>query len=70
MTPKWPCLVLALFLVFGAAGCAVTTQPFEYHDDRNEKAGPGLLSGEEGGFILYETPKAKKDQHDTASQKE
>jgi len=55
MTPKlkWICLVSAVFLVFEVAGCASTPQPFVYHDDRNDKPGPGLFSGDEGGFVIY-----------------
>ena len=37
-------------LIVGIAGCASTPQPFVYHDDRDEKPGPGLFSGEEGGL--------------------
>ena len=50
---KWICLVLVVLLVIGIAGCASTPQSFEYHDDRDEKPGPGLFSGEEGGFVIY-----------------
>ena len=35
------------------AGCATSLQPFDYHDDRDEKPGPGLFSGEEGGFVIH-----------------
>ncbi len=44
---------MAVLLVIGIAGCASTPQSFEYHDDRGEKPGPGLFSGEEGGFVVY-----------------
>ncbi len=50
------CLVLAILLVMEIAGCASTPQPFEYHDDRDEKPGPGLFSGEDGGYIIYGKP--------------
>jgi hypothetical protein len=34
-------------------GCASAPQPFDYHEDRDEKPGPGLFSGEEGGFVIF-----------------
>ena len=68
MKPKWKriCLVSVVFLGFGIAGCASTMQPFAYHDDRDEKPGPGLFSGDEGGFVIYgqtsENADATKEQ--------
>ena len=53
---------MAVLLMFGGVGCASMTQPFEYHDDRDEKPGPGLFSGEEGGYIIYGESRAKKDR--------
>lgn len=53
---KWLCLVPALFLSIGVTGCASTPRSFEYHDDRDEKPGPGLFSGEKGGYIIYGNP--------------
>lgn len=35
------------------AGCATSPQPFDYHDDREDKPGRGLFSGEEGGFVIH-----------------
>jgi hypothetical protein len=48
-------IVFGLILVaaIAVAGCAASPQPFAYHDDRDEKPGPGLFSGEEGGFVIY-----------------
>ena len=39
-------------MVLGLAACASRPQPFDYHDDRDEKPGPGLFSGDEGAFII------------------
>ncbi len=63
MTPKWKwiCLVAAVFMVIEVAGCASTPQPFVYHDDRDEKPGPGLFSGGEGGFVIYGQSPEKTD---------
>ncbi|WP_319407909.1 hypothetical protein [uncultured Desulfosarcina sp.] len=63
MAPKWKWifLVSAVFLVFVVAGCASTPQPFVYHDDREEKPGSGLLSGDEGGFVIYGQSPEKTD---------
>lgn len=52
---------MVVLLGFGSAGCAWKTQPYEYHDDRDEKPGPGLFSGEEGGFIIYGEGLEKKE---------
>ena len=57
---KWACLASAVLLVVWIAACASTPQRFEYHDDRDEKPGPGLFSGEEGGYIIYGKPPAQK----------
>jgi hypothetical protein len=35
------------------AGCAASPEAFDYHDDRDEKPGPGLFSGDEGGYVIY-----------------
>ncbi len=37
-------------------GCAVTPQPFAYRDDRDEKPGPGLFSGDQGAYTVYGEP--------------
>lgn len=65
MEPKWKwiCLVSVVLLVFGAFGC-VTPQPFAYHDDRDEKSGPGLFSGDEGGFVIYGRTSENSDTTD------
>jgi hypothetical protein len=54
-------LVPVVFLVAGIAGCASTPQPYTYHDDRDEKPGPGLFSGEKGGYIIYGEPPAQAE---------
>ena len=50
MMRQW---ILALAIAVMAAGCAASPQPFEYHDDRDEKPGPGLFSGDRGGFVIH-----------------
>lgn len=55
-------LVLIVLMGFGVAGCTWPTQPIAYHDDRDEKPGPGLFSGEEGGFIIYGQAREKKER--------
>ncbi|MEE4111208.1 MAG: hypothetical protein V2I40_00245 [Desulfobacteraceae bacterium] len=52
-------MMLAAVLIAGLAGCASLPQPFDYHDDRDEKPGPGLFSGEKGGFVIYGEPPAQ-----------
>lgn len=45
--------------VIGITACALTSKPFEYHDDREEKQGTGLFSGEDGGFVITTEPESK-----------
>lgn len=68
---KQICAAGAILAVVGVSGCAMTTQPFEYHDDRNEKPGPGLFSGEKGGFVIYGGHAGDRtDREDTAAGEE
>jgi hypothetical protein len=48
---RWRAWVMAAMV--GMAGCAASPEPFDYHDDRDEKPGPGLFSGEKGGVVIY-----------------
>lgn len=41
-----------MLMVLMAVACATSPQPFVYHDDRDEKPGPGLFSGEAGGLVI------------------
>jgi hypothetical protein len=45
--------------VIGITACALTSKPFEYQDDRDEKHGAGLFSGEDGGFLITTEPESK-----------
>ena len=64
MIREWIILITAAVVI---AACAGSPQPFDYHDDRNEKPGPGLFSGEKGGFILYGGPDDKSPKDNDAS---
>jgi hypothetical protein len=57
MRGKWVNLMAAAALI---VGCAAAPQPFDYHDDRDEKPGPGLFSGDEGGYIITGGPPEQK----------
>jgi hypothetical protein len=59
------CLLAAGALMLGTIGCAATLQPVQYHDERDEKSGPGLFSGAEGGFIIYGETLDKKKKPDS-----
>ncbi len=48
-----PILPLALLLL-GLAACA-QVKPFEYTEIHEIPPGPGLVSGEDGEFVLYST---------------
>lgn len=50
---------LVWIVVIGVAACTLTSKPFEYHDDREEKQGAGLFSGEDGGFVITTEPESK-----------
>jgi len=70
MKDKWKHVVMAgvVMVIFGAAGCAVTPQPYEYRNDLDEKPGPGLFSGEAGGFVIMgESSRLKNHKKKAAS---
>ncbi len=56
MKIKWIIVLTAAALIAVLAACASSPQPFAYHDDRDEKTGPGLFSGEKGRFVIYGEP--------------
>jgi hypothetical protein len=66
MKDKWKHVVMAgvVMVIFGAAGCAVTPQPYEYRNDLDEKPGPGLFSGEAGGFVIMGEKSRQKIPHE------
>ena len=53
-----------IVLVFGTAGCALNPQPFEYHNDLDEKPGPGLFSGDKGGLVIIGEKSRQKIPHE------
>ena len=46
--------VLVAVLLLGLNGCSTSQKPFEYETNRELKPGPGLLSGEDGYFTIYQ----------------
>jgi hypothetical protein len=66
MRKRW---LYPLVAAAAIAGCAGSPQPFDYHDDRNEKPGPGLFSGEEGGLIIRGGPADKAPDAENTSEK-
>ncbi len=56
-----------ILVVLGTAGCALTPQPFEYHNDLDEKAGRGLFSGDEGGFVIIGDKSKVKNRKEKTS---
>lgn len=56
-----------MMIVVGVAGCASTPQPFDYHDDREEKPGPGLFSGDAGGVVIKGETEAKATDAEKAT---
>lgn len=53
-------LIIMLAAVLAVNGCAVTPEPFDYHQDNELKQGPGLFSGEDGAFTIYRKPMASE----------
>jgi len=53
MNRKWMLTIWAVVMIAAMVACASPPKPFVYHDDRDEKPGPGLFSGEAGGFVIY-----------------
>ena len=60
-------IALALMVLIGVVACASAPKQFEYHDDREEKPGPGLFSGEDGGLIIPGKPEAKRADGENAN---
>ena len=48
------------WLALVLAGCGA--EPFEYHPQTEIPEGPGMLSGEEGAFLLYSDKKKKAEK--------
>jgi len=63
MNRKWIMLLATAALM---AGCAASPQPFEYHDDRDEKPGPGLFSGDRGGVVVYGESSKQAEEKEAA----
>jgi hypothetical protein len=57
MKAKWVTLLAVSALL---VSCVSSPQPFDYHDDRDEKPGPGLFSGEKGGYVITGGPPEQK----------
>ena len=66
MKRKWMLIFWTVVMITAMAACASPPKPFVYHDDRDEKPGPGLFSGEEGGFVIYGGTAQKKKDADPA----
>lgn len=52
MSRGWRLVLAVAVIMGGVVACATPPQPFDYHNDRNEKPGPGLFSGDKGGFVI------------------
>jgi|GEM_PF-1137427 len=51
-----------LVLVLLIGGCATSTEPFDYQSDNEIKPGPGLITGEQGAFVIYGEPEKPKSE--------
>ena len=50
---------MSVLLAAALAGCG--GKPFEYHSGTEIPKGPGLFSGESGGYVLYSDKKVKAE---------
>jgi hypothetical protein len=55
--------------IIGVLGCAASPKSFDYHDDRDEKPGTGLFSGEQGGFVIFGDSAEKTAEAEKATAK-
>jgi len=51
--------LMSVLLAAALAACSGT--PFEYHSQREIPAGPGLLTGESGAWVVFSDKKVKAD---------
>jgi hypothetical protein len=61
-------IVLAAVLLVGLNGCSTSPKPFEYETHRELKPGPGLFSGEDGYFKIYQQQHPSKGKSDKGSE--
>ena len=55
-------MVLTLVGVVGISGCSTPPKPFEYESNREIKPGPGLFSGDDGYFTIYQQRPPSEDK--------
>lgn len=60
--------VLVAVLLLGLNGCSTSQKPFEYETNRELKPGPGLLSGEDGHFTIYQQQSPSEDKSEKDSE--
>lgn len=58
---------LVLLLSLLALLCSCGGKEYTYSDGRDQKEGPGLLSGEDGVFTLYNTGREGSEQESSAT---
>ena len=51
-----------LFLFLGLVACATPPESFEYKPDNELKPGRGVLTGDQGAFIIYGEPDTAKEK--------
>jgi hypothetical protein len=57
---KW-LLAGLLGLAIATGGCASAPEPFDYQQENELKPGPGLFSGDDGEFTLFEHRRTQKE---------
>ena len=65
---KFFTLTFLLFICCSLAGCV--GREYRYVDDAELKPGPGLLSGKDGVFTIYEKKTASEQEKDNGGQEE
>ena len=61
-------IILAAVLLVGLNGCSTSPKPFEYETQRELKPGPGLISGEDGFFTIYQQQGSSEEKSDKGSE--
>ncbi len=59
---------LMFCLLIGA--CATSPEPFDYQSDNEIKPGSGLITGEQGAFVIYGEPVKPKSEETPSGEAE
>lgn len=58
--------VLSAVGLFMVLSCTAM-EPYDYENERDQKPGPGLFSGENGAFTIYQSPEPNSENGKTTA---